>query len=135
MDPTGTKGWTESQLEWFTSWTLKNPEDLEDDGTVKRGDPLDEGFSFEDFQAHDSNPLMFGMYPMPGGQLEAMGNSAPSRKQRRQGQGASSDGTDSMKMVSKALKMVRPVKCKDKDGQEHEVGGLVMTTGTRWAAA
>ena len=123
MDSDG-RGWTEDTLEWFTSWTKKNEVNPED-GTPLRGEPLDKGFSFEEFQAHDSNPVKFGLYPMSGFQLERVGNKGPSRKQRHQGQDMSKDGTDSMDMVSKALKVARPVKCKDADGTEHEVGGLV----------
>ena len=128
MDPQGGGKYTDEQLEWFTSWTLKNKVDPED-GTVLRGEPLDEGFSFEDYQAHDSNPVLFGLYPMSGGQLEVVGNKAPSRRDRRQGQVQGRDGTDSMGMVAKCLKAVRPVKCMDAQGNEHEVGGLVNEDG------
>ena len=128
MDPTGAGNFTDDQLEWFISWTKKNETDPED-GTVLRGDPLPDGFTFEEFQEHDSNPVLFGLYPMSGAQLENVGNKVPNRRERRQGQGQTRDGTDSMGMVAKALKAVRPVKCKDRDGNEHEVGGLVDQHG------
>lgn len=124
MDQNGA-AWTEDQLSWFTSWTSKNKVDPEK-GTVLRGDPLPEGFTFEEYQAHDSDCVMFGLYPMSGYQLELLGNTGPSRKQRRQGQhDAHNEGTDSMKMVAKSLKIVKTVPCKDGEGKEHEVGGLL----------
>jgi len=130
MDPAGGGKYTDDQLEWFTSWTLKNGTNPED-GTVLRGNPLDEGFSFEEFKAHDSNPVLFGLYPLSGQQLESLGNKAPSRRERRQGGPQGSDGTDSMGMVAKTLKAVRPVKCTDAEGTEHEVGGLVDNNGNQ----
>lgn len=126
MDPTG-HGWDESQLEWFMSWTMK--------GTWNPGNPLPEGFTFEEFEDHDSEPVLFGLLPLSGYQLENVGNSGLNRQQRRQAarQGTMApgggDGTDGLQMVSKTLKAVQPVQCKDKDGQGHEVGGLLDATG------
>lgn len=119
MDPLGT-GWDERQLEWFTSWVKK--------GTWNKGTALPEGFTFEDFQAHDSEPVNFGLLPMSGFQIEKVGNAAPSRKDRRSGT-PSQDGTDSMQMVAKSLKAIRTLHCLDHEGKDHEVGGLVDSQG------